>query len=34
MENGMSMCQEITIVKVVIQNMAEYCIKNNIISYV
>jgi len=28
MKNGMSMCQEITITKIAIQNLAEMCIKN------
>ncbi len=29
-ENGMSMCQEITIVKIYIQNLAEFCINEEI----
>ena len=29
MKNGMSMCQEITIVKILVQSLADYCVDKN-----
>ena len=29
MENGKSMCQEIIIAKITVQNLANYCVRNN-----